>query len=223
MLLMAFTSSPPCLALTFLSLMILQSGITVGKLLTEKKKLKRKQDKEKKKAIKEAEGQVLSFNCVHIHCSCIFGLCNRLISAHSPLFQRFQLKSLNTNSSPTMMEAVKVPAGTHQVNGGPGNGHVNWAFRHEAAAAAAASDTQPSHEGDVEQGRGCGPDTHSLILDVSTTSFVDTVAVKTLKNVGPPDVPPHSSHSEVRSVRFTTSKPVPLNWWSPRTPSSPSS
>lgn len=83
-----------------------------------------------------------------------------------------------------MTQAVKVPAGTNQVNGGPDNGHVNWAFRHEAADH--DSNTQPSHEGDVEQGRLCGSDTHSVILDLSTTSFVDTVTVKTLKNVGPP-------------------------------------
>lgn len=62
----------------------------MGKLLTEKKKreakLKRQQDKEKKKAIKEAETQVLSFNCVHIHCSGIFGLCKR---TESRLFSTF--------------------------------------------------------------------------------------------------------------------------------------
>lgn len=61
------------------------------------------------------------------------------------------------------------------------NGHVNQAFRHEPA------DVQSEWTGqqdDVEQGRGGSSDTHTVILDVSTTSFVDTVAVKTLKNVG---------------------------------------
>lgn len=129
-----------------------KSGIIVGKLLTEKKKREAKLKRKQDKEKKKARKEA-----------------------------KTQLKSLNTNSSPTMMEAVKVPAGTNQVNGGPDNGHVNWAFRHEAAAA--DGNTQPSHEGDVEQGRVCGPDTHSIILDISTTSFVDTVTVKTLKNI----------------------------------------
>lgn len=69
-------------------------------------------------------------------------------------------------------------------------GHVNWAYRHETTDTESDigcqdddSNTQPSHNGDEEQGRACGSDTHSIILDISTTSFVDTVTVKTLKNV----------------------------------------
>lgn len=98
----------------------------------------------------------------------------------------------------------KVPAGftgTHQPNGvnpcvpknstnSNSTGHVNWAYRHETTDTESDigcqdddSNTQPSHNGDEEQGRACGSDTHSIILDISTTSFVDTVTVKTLKNV----------------------------------------
>lgn len=78
-----------------------------------------------------------------------------------------------------MMAAAKGPT---EANGAPNNGHVNWAFKQEAADE--DSVTLPSLEGDVEQGRVRGSDTHSIILDISTTSFVDTVTVKTLKNVG---------------------------------------
>ncbi|KAM9342451.1 solute carrier family 26 member 6-like [Pholidichthys leucotaenia] len=36
---------------------------------------------------------------------------------------------------------------------------------------------------EMEKGKACGCGTHSIILDISTTSFVDTVTVKTLKSV----------------------------------------
>lgn len=100
--------------------------------------------------------------------------------------------------------AEKVPAGftgAHQPNSvnpyvpenstnSNSKGHVNWAYRHETTDTESDigcqdkdSNTQPSHNGDEEQRRACGSDTHSIILDISTTSFVDTVTVKTLKNV----------------------------------------
>lgn len=69
-------------------------------------------------------------------------------------------------------------------------GQVNWAYRHETTNSESDmgcqgddSHTQESHYGDEEKGRTCGLGTHSIILDISTTSFVDTVTVKTLKNV----------------------------------------
>lgn len=73
---------------------------------------------------------------------------------------------------------------------GLNKGQVNWAYKHDTAMSDSDSDTachvydgitQVSHQGDVEKGRASG--THSIILDISTTSFVDTVTVKTLKNV----------------------------------------
>uniref|UniRef100_A0AAX7VHT2 STAS domain-containing protein n=1 Tax=Astatotilapia calliptera TaxID=8154 RepID=A0AAX7VHT2_ASTCA len=43
--------------------------------------------------------------------------------------------------------------------------------------------TEFSRHGDEEKKRACKSGTHSIILDISTTSFVDTVTVKTLKNI----------------------------------------
>lgn len=43
--------------------------------------------------------------------------------------------------------------------------------------------TEISHRGGEGDARTCGSGIHSVILDVSTTSFVDTVTVKMLKNV----------------------------------------
>lgn len=65
----------------------------------------------------------------------------------------------------------------------PKNGRVNLAYQHDATMSDSDSDTgghintQASHSGDEDKA------THSIILDISTTSFVDTVAVKTMKNV----------------------------------------
>lgn len=41
-----------------------------------------------------------------------------------------------------------------------------------------------SGRSEEEKGRSSGADPHSLVLDVSTSSFVDTVAINTFKNVG---------------------------------------
>jgi len=71
-------------------------------------------------------------------------------------------------------------------------GQVNWAYQHDTTTLDSDSDTgcpsdgsinKVSHHGDEEQGLACGSDTHSIILDIATTSFVDTVTVNTLKNV----------------------------------------
>lgn len=71
-------------------------------------------------------------------------------------------------------------------------GQVNWAYQHDTTMQDSDSDTgcpgdgsvnQVSHHNDEEKGWACGSHTHSIILDLSTASFVDTVAVNTLKNV----------------------------------------
>uniref|UniRef100_A0A672J5T6 Solute carrier family 26 member 6-like n=1 Tax=Salarias fasciatus TaxID=181472 RepID=A0A672J5T6_SALFA len=158
-----------------------KSGIEIGKLLTAKKKhdakQKRMQEKEKKKAKKEAKNQLFMSN----------GSCS--------------LKGSEMNNG-------KISAGTKgesAANGGAlsltqtavngfGKGQANWAYQPDTSVSDTDSDTgchgdggsipQPSREGDGgENAKTRGSGTHSVILDVSTTSFVDTVTVKTLKNI----------------------------------------
>lgn len=68
-------------------------------------------------------------------------------------------------------------------------GRVNWAFQQETfdsdSDTVNGDDSQPreSYYGDERKERTFDVDTHSIILDISTTGFVDTVTVKTLKNV----------------------------------------
>uniref|UniRef100_A0A4W6F5D6 Solute carrier family 26 member 6 n=1 Tax=Lates calcarifer TaxID=8187 RepID=A0A4W6F5D6_LATCA len=71
-------------------------------------------------------------------------------------------------------------------------GQVNWAYQHDTTTLDSDSDTgcqgddsinQVSCCSDEERGMACESGTHSIILDISTTSFVDTVTVNTLKNI----------------------------------------
>ncbi|XP_056240401.1 solute carrier family 26 member 6 isoform X1 [Seriola aureovittata] len=160
-----------------------KSGIEIGKLLTAKKKrdaeLKRKQEKQKKKEKKEAKKQKKA----------VSHLSNGTLS----------LKELEMN------EGKVSPGLSGQIQGnGPAlsltetstnslsKGQVNWAYQHDKTMLDSDSDTgcpgdgsinQESRHGDDKIGWACGSGTHSIILDISTTSFVDTVTVNTLKNI----------------------------------------
>lgn len=70
-----------------------------------------------------------------------------------------------------------------------GFGHVNSAYQYDATTSQIDSGchgennlTPISYEHEKD-GRTCMSVTHSIILDISTTGFVDTVTVKMLKNV----------------------------------------
>ncbi|XP_071777170.2 solute carrier family 26 member 6 [Centroberyx gerrardi] len=166
-----------------------KSGIEMGKLLTKKKKRdakqKRQQEKEKKKAKKEAKKQ----RDLNGHLS------NGKFSLKEP--EKNQWKELNEEKLSAGMNAQSQGNGmVMTLTETPANGHikgqVNWAYQHDASTSDSDSETgchgddnttQTSHSGDGEEGRGCGLGTHSIVLDLSTTSFVDTVTVKTLKNI----------------------------------------
>uniref|UniRef100_A0A8D0AD98 Solute carrier family 26 member 6, like 2 n=1 Tax=Sander lucioperca TaxID=283035 RepID=A0A8D0AD98_SANLU len=75
---------------------------------------------------------------------------------------------------------------------GHSKGQVNRAYQNDTTMSDSDSDTgshifdsitQVSKPGGEKKGKACGSSTHSIILDIATTSFVDTVTVKTLKNV----------------------------------------
>ncbi|KAJ4934305.1 hypothetical protein JOQ06_007103 [Pogonophryne albipinna] len=71
-------------------------------------------------------------------------------------------------------------------------GQVNKAYQHYTTMSDSDSETsyhgdnsinKVSQRGNEEKERAVRSGTHSIILDISTTSFVDTVSVKTLKNI----------------------------------------
>uniref|UniRef100_A0A8D0AD88 Solute carrier family 26 member 6, like 2 n=1 Tax=Sander lucioperca TaxID=283035 RepID=A0A8D0AD88_SANLU len=75
---------------------------------------------------------------------------------------------------------------------GHSKGQVNRAYQNDTTMSDSDSDTgshifdsitQVSKPGGEKKGKACGSSTHSIILDIATTSFVDTVTVKTLKNI----------------------------------------
>ncbi|XP_076596416.1 solute carrier family 26 member 6 [Chaetodon auriga] len=145
-----------------------KSGIDTGELLMVKKKqeakLKRKEKKERKKAEKEEKKQKKAVFLTESEVNEVNG-----VKEQGPL----SLMEISTN--------------------GLSKGQVNRAYQHDTTMSDSDSDTgchgddsitQVSHKhSDEEKGLGCGSGTHSVILDISTASFVDTVAVKTLKNI----------------------------------------
>lgn len=148
-----------------------KSGIEIGKLLTEKKKrdakLKRAQEKEKKKAKKEEKKGVRNLS-------------------NSTLSMR-EINMGNVSAGLKGQSQGNCVSLTETSTNGLSKGQVNWAYKHDTAMSDSDSDTAchgddsiTQVQGDNEKGTTSG--THSIILDISTTSFVDTVSVKTLKN-----------------------------------------
>uniref|UniRef100_A0A3Q2D385 Solute carrier family 26 member 6, like 2 n=1 Tax=Cyprinodon variegatus TaxID=28743 RepID=A0A3Q2D385_CYPVA len=133
-------------------------GIDIGKLHTEKKKQeakqRRQQQREKKKEKDEAKKNV-----------CLLEL------------------MLYRNSQNGMVLSV-----TSTVPNLSGKGHVNWAYHADRITSDSDSDTYEditavSQSVEEWKNSNCRSGTHSIILDVSMTSSVDTVTVNTLKNI----------------------------------------
>ncbi|XP_029292365.1 solute carrier family 26 member 6 isoform X2 [Cottoperca gobio] len=156
-----------------------KTGIEIGKLLTAKKKqnakLKRKLEKEKKKAKKEAKKQRKAVS--HLSNDTLSKMSERKVSA-----------GLKGQSQGNVVALSLTETSTN----GLSKGQVNLAYQYDTTMSDSDSDTschgdddipQVSHRCDEETERAHGSDTHSIILDISTTSFVDTVTVKTLKNI----------------------------------------
>ncbi|XP_026188313.1 solute carrier family 26 member 6-like isoform X2 [Mastacembelus armatus] len=143
-------------------------GFDIGNLLMAKKKqaaeLKHKRQKEKKEAKKKNKPG------------------------------RHLFKGTFSLKKPEIREAG-FPAGQTHMNSadfrlretsteGPDMGQVNWAYQHDTSTL----NLDSSHGDDVhhdgeENRRACGSHTHSIILDISTTNFMDIVTVNTLKNI----------------------------------------
>uniref|UniRef100_A0AAQ5ZHG3 STAS domain-containing protein n=1 Tax=Amphiprion ocellaris TaxID=80972 RepID=A0AAQ5ZHG3_AMPOC len=104
----------------------------------------------------------------------------------------FSLKESEINKRKVSEETNGQRQGNGVAANGLSKGRVNWAYQPDTTISESDSDTgchgddsitQVSHHSDEEKGKASGSGTHSIILDISTTSFVDSVTVKTLKNV----------------------------------------
>ncbi|CAL8276589.1 unnamed protein product [Boreogadus saida] len=138
-----------------------KSGINIIEQLTEKKKLenklKRQQEKEKKKAKKAAKKLQVDVN-----------------SEQNPSVKKKGKKHQTVLVSPTEVGPVY----------GGFDGQVNSAYQMDPEV----SDACPADDDDSGKENGgvkteARHRTHSVILDLSTTSFVDTVTAKTLNNI----------------------------------------
>ncbi|XP_034000952.1 solute carrier family 26 member 6-like [Trematomus bernacchii] len=156
-----------------------KSGIEIGKLLTAKKKqerkLKRKQEKEKNKAKKEAKKQRKAV---------------RRLSKDT--FSEMNERKVSAGLKEQSQGDVVALGLTETSTNGLSIGQVNEAYQHDTTMSDSDSETgyhgdnsinNVSQRGNEEKERAVRSGTHSIILDISTTSFVDTVSVKTLKNI----------------------------------------
>uniref|UniRef100_A0A3P9K2N4 Si:ch211-117c9.2 n=1 Tax=Oryzias latipes TaxID=8090 RepID=A0A3P9K2N4_ORYLA len=144
----------------FLEALQQRSGLDVRKLQMEKKK-RAKQEKMAKK-----EKDLLDHPC------------NSTSSS--------KVSELNKEKNLSMHKDVAIFLTNTSSNG---FGHVNSAYQYDATISEIDSGchgennlTHISYE-DEKDGRTCMSVTHSIILDISTTGFVDTVTVKMLKNL----------------------------------------
>ncbi|KAM9751413.1 solute carrier family 26 member 6-like [Menidia menidia] len=140
-----------------------KSGVDIGKLLTQKKKReakeKRKEQKEKKKAKNEAQKQKKSHNH-HSNTN------NSLKEAELNEDYAEIKETSNQNGKPLSL--------TSSANNSLSRGQVNWAYEYDTPK------TDSNKSCHVQAARS---GTHSIVLDMCTTSFVDTVTVKMLKNI----------------------------------------
>uniref|UniRef100_A0A3B3HQN0 Solute carrier family 26 member 6 n=1 Tax=Oryzias latipes TaxID=8090 RepID=A0A3B3HQN0_ORYLA len=146
-----------------------RSGLDVRKLQMEKKK-RAKQEKMAKKEVKKS--------VIEIHKDLLDHPCNSTSSS--------KVSELNKEKNLSMHKDVAIFLTNTSSNG---FGHVNSAYQYDATTSEIDSGchgennlTPISYEHEKD-GRTCMSVTHSIILDISTTGFVDTVTVKMLKNI----------------------------------------
>lgn len=85
------------------------------------------------------------------------------------------------------------------------NGKENWAYQHDTGDSDSDMGshgddaiTEQCPHADEKKRMTCESTTHSIILDISTSNFVDMVTVKTLKNVSVPG-PVSLNHRLIRN------------------------
>ncbi|XP_028309828.1 solute carrier family 26 member 6 [Gouania willdenowi] len=133
-----------------------KSGIEIGKLLTAKRKQDAKQKRKQEKERKKAKKQDKEKTSG--------ALANGKLSEETKGQENITVISLKETA----------------VNGFS-KGQVNRSYHPDTTMSDSDSDT--GCHGNEENEEASGSHTQSIILDLSTTSFVDTVTVKTLKNI----------------------------------------
>ncbi|XP_010874013.1 solute carrier family 26 member 6 [Esox lucius] len=142
-----------------------KTGIDVGKLLNQKKKREDKQmrlaKKEEKKAKKEARKLRLNGQ-----------LPNGTVHPENQGDVEMASSDLNGNQL-AIVYSEKAQ-----------NGQINRAFEEGSETGINVNDNKKSTgEGEREMGESSSQNTHTIILDLSRASFIDTVTVKTLRNI----------------------------------------
>ncbi|KAJ8016331.1 hypothetical protein DPEC_G00006080 [Dallia pectoralis] len=137
-----------------------KSGIDTGKLLTEKKKKEAKEKRQAKIEENKAKKEAKRLKRSGVVC----------------LDDDIDIKTISQDQKSNQLSII--------LSDRPTNGQVNWAFENGAEPGIHGDDlkTLKSSTNKVEMGNS-SLTTHTLILDLSTASFVDTVTIKTLRNI----------------------------------------
>lgn len=171
-------------------------GIDTGKLLTKKKKLdaklKRKNAREERKMKKMAKKQNI-LNAMKGG-NGTNGQPNNITQSENKQAHKDHWMEVNRGKTSPGMKHQESEVALSQIET---NGQVNFAYHKDGIEydSDSATDNQDNHgdqetnqtsnsaveEGNREKERSF--DTHTIILDLSKSSFVDTVTVKTLKNI----------------------------------------
>ncbi|XP_012991946.1 solute carrier family 26 member 6-like isoform X1 [Esox lucius] len=143
-----------------------KSGIDTGKLITQKKKREAEEKRQAKTEENKAKKEAKKLKRLNGH------LPNGTVHPEDDIDLQKASQDLKGNQLSIIL--------TDRAN----NGQVNWAFEKSSEAGFPGDDlkTQKSStNGDGEM--GSSHNKHTLILDLSTASFVDTVTLKTLRNI----------------------------------------
>ncbi|XP_054902073.1 solute carrier family 26 member 6-like [Poeciliopsis prolifica] len=130
-----------------------KSGIDIGKLQTEKKKQEAKQRREQERLKKRERNEA-------------------------------KRNRLNKNTDNQNGVVLSMPGTASDISG---KGQINWGYSDKVTSDSDSDSyeviTVDSNEGEDGRKSNYRSGTHSIILDVTLTSSMDTVAVKTLKNI----------------------------------------
>ncbi|KAJ8016330.1 hypothetical protein DPEC_G00006070 [Dallia pectoralis] len=143
-----------------------KTGIDVGTLLTQKKEREDKQKRQAKQEENKAKKEAKKLKRLNGQ------LPNGTLHAENQRDIEMASSDLNGNQLAVVFSDKD------------NNGQINRAFEVGSETGIQGNENRKSiTKGDEEMGRSFNHNTHTIILDLSTASFIDTVTVKTLRNI----------------------------------------
>ncbi|KAM6925159.1 solute carrier family 26 member 6 [Xenentodon cancila] len=155
-----------------------KSGIEIEKLQMEKKKRNAKQKKKEKQEKKRAKKEEKEHKEVSIQLADNVKSLKNSEQDEGSISAETKEKNIQNGATLSL---------TDTTTNGQSKGQVNWAYQPDSNISDSGSrfkeSITPVSPHDEKKGEACELVTHSIILDVSSTSFVDTATAKTLTNI----------------------------------------